>query len=183
MEAPAAGVVPRFIDFRGGEEIAEVLEDLARFAPHAVVVFRPESLPAGALAGVAAPVVGIVTEALPRPGRDLHPNWAYNLDELRRVDRGNVDRAICLDPLGWDAASALLPTWRCMPLPVADSLYRAPTPSRHPPRLVFIGHPSMHREDALLGLKHKFDLPHYAHGLMGEELRDVLAATDVGIAL
>jgi hypothetical protein len=183
MDRPAAGVTPRFVDFRGGDEIAPLLDDLARFDPHVVVVFRPESLPPGALAALAAPVVGVVTEALPRFGRSSHPSLDYNLAELRRVDRGNVDRAICVDPLGWEAASELLPTWRSLPLPVADAFYGAPRPSRHPPRIVYIGHASMHREEALLGLKHKFDLPHYAHALMGDELREVLAAGDVGIAL
>lgn len=183
MDGPAAGVVPRFFDFRDGAEIGAVLDGLAQFAPHAVVVFRPESLPAGALASVAAPVVGVVTETLPRAGRSSHPSLDYNLAELRKVDRGNVDRAICVDPLGFEATAELLPAWRSLPLPVADGLYRTPTPSRHPPRLLYIGHPSMHREDTLIGLKHKFDLPHYAHGLMGDELRAVLAASDVGIAL
>ena len=70
-----------------------------------------------------------------------------------------------------------------MPLPVADALYRRPTPSHRPPRVIFIGFSTMHRETSLVDLKHKFDLPHYAHGLMGEELREVLAASDAGINL
>jgi hypothetical protein len=183
MDGPTAGIQPCFFDFRGGTEIAPLLDGLARFAPHVVVCFRPESLPPGALAGVRAPVVGFVTEALPRAGRTSHPSLDYNLQELRRVDRGNVDRAICADPLGWDAAAELLPTWRSMPLPVADRLYRQPTPSRHPPRIVFVGHASWHREDTLIGLKHKFDLPHYAHALMGDQLQAMLAGSDVGISL
>lgn len=183
MDRPAGGVTPRFLDFRGGPDVGRLLEDLHRFRPHAVVVFRPDALPPGAMDGVAAPVVGMITEALPRAGRSSHPTLDYNLAELGRADRGNVDRVICADPLGWEAASALLPTWRSMPLPVADGLYAAPRPSAHPPRIVYIGHPTMHREDTLLGLKHKFDLPHYAHALMGQELREVLAGADVGIGL
>jgi hypothetical protein len=181
LQAPVDGIEPHFIDFRGGGEIAPLLDALRRCDPHVVVVFRPENLPAGALEGVAAPVVGFITEPLPRAGRTGHPNLDYNLAELRRVDRGNVDRVICFDPLGWEAAGELLPTWRCMPLPVADDLYHAPTAAHHPPRMVFIGYSTMHREETLLGLKHKFDLPHYAHALMGEDLRRVLAEADVGI--
>jgi hypothetical protein len=183
MPAAAAGVQPLFIDFRDGAPTAPVLEALERFDPHAVVLFRPENLPAGTFSGLRAPVVGFLTEPLPRHGRSSHPDLEYNLAELRRVDRDNVDRVICFDPLGWEAAAELLPTWRSMPLPVADDLYRRPTPSRRPPRVVFIGYSTMHRETALLSLKHEFDLPHYAHGLMGRELREVLAASDAGINL
>jgi hypothetical protein len=183
LEAPAKGVVPSFVDFRAGDEAEPMLAALAAADPHVVVVFRPDTIPPGALGGVRAPVLGFATEPLPRAGRSGHPELDYHLAELRKADRGNFDRVVCADPLGWEAASELLPTWRCLPLPVADSLYRAPVPSRRPPRIVFIGHPTMHRETALLGLKHQFDLPHYAHALLGDELRRVLAEADVGIAL
>jgi hypothetical protein len=183
MAEPTAGVQPRFVDYRSGADPAPMLDELAAFDPHAVVCFRPESLPAGALADVRAPVAGVLTEPLPRAGRTSHPDLDYNLAELRRADRDNVDRVICVDALGWEAASELLPTWRCMPLPVADWAYRAPQPSQHPPRMVFIGHSSIHRETALVGLKHEFDLVHYAHALMGEDLRHVLEQADVGLVV
>jgi hypothetical protein len=180
---PARGVQPLFVDYRGGAETAPMLEALERFDPHAVVCFRPEIFPAGTFAQLRAPVVGFITEPLPRAGRSSHQNLDYNLAELQKVDRGNVDRVICFDSLGWEAAAELVPAWRCMPLPVADWVYRRPTRSRHPPRVIFIGWSTMHRETALLGLKHDFDLPHYAHALMGDELREVLAGADVGINL
>jgi hypothetical protein len=183
MAAPAGGVQPMFIDFRGGAETAPLLDALDRFKPHAVVAFRPEIFPPGTFASVQAPVVGFLTEPLPRKGRPSHENLDYNLEELRKADPQNVDRVICFDSLGWEVADELLPVWRCMPLPVADSIYRSPTPSHHPPRAVFIGYSTMHRETALLGLKHQFDLPHYAHALMGDELREVLDAADIGINL
>jgi hypothetical protein len=41
----------------------------------------------------------------------------------------------------------------------------------------------MHREEHLLRAKHEFDIGHYAHGLMGDALRDALDAADVGINL
>ena len=183
MPFASAGVEPLYIDYRGGAETRPMLSALERFRPHAVVAFRPEIFPPGTFAEVAVPIVGFLTEPLPRTGRSSHPNLDYNLAELQRIDRNNVDRVICFDPLGWEAASELMPTWRCMPLPVNDLLYRRPTPSRHPPRIVFIGYSTMHRELALVGLKHEFDIRHYAHALMGEDLVDVLADTDVGINL
>ena len=182
LSAPAGGLQPAFVDFRGGAETAPMLDALHRFDPHVVVAFRPEILPPGAMESIAAPVVGFLTEPLPRAGdASPHQNQAYNLAELGKVDAGNVDRVIAFDPHGWDAAAALLPLWRAMPLPVDDRLYRAPRPSRRPPRIIFIGYSTMHREQSLIGLKHEFDLPHYAHALMGDGLRDVLWSADVGL--
>ena len=185
LNAPAGGLQPMFIDFRGGAETAPMLDALRRFDPHAVVVFRPEILPPQTMDAVAAPVLGFLTEPLPRTGTGddgpPHPNLAYNLAELTKIDRGNVDRVITFDPHGWDAAAELVPLWRAMPLPVDDRLYRAPRPSRRPPRIIFIGYSTMHREQSLVALKHELDLPHYAHALMGAELRDVLWSADVGL--
>jgi hypothetical protein len=181
MPYPSGGLLPAFFDFRGGAEVAPLLAALGRFQPHVIVAFRPETLPPGAFDGIRAPVVGFITEPLPRADREPHPNYDYNLAELARIDRGNVDRVICFDANSWDAATGLVPLWRAMPLPVDDRLYRAPRPSRRPPKVIFIGYSTMHREESLLGVKHEFDLPHYAHALMGEELRDVLAAADVGL--
>jgi hypothetical protein len=183
MPAPTAGVEPRFVDFRGGANTGELLSQLGAFAPDVVVVFRPEIIPAGLFGSLPTPVVGFATEPLPRAGEESHDNLEWNLIELDRADRSNFDRVICFDPYGWDAAVARLPAWRCMPLPVDDRLYRPVAPARRPPRAIFIGYSTMHRESYLLRAKHEFDIGHYAHGLMGEALRDTLAEADVGINL
>ena len=182
LSAPAGGIVPTFVAFRGRDDDVDVLRAALRAAdPHAIVAFRPEALPAGALAGIAAPVLGVVTEPLPRADREPHPNYSYNLEELGRIDRSNVDRVILTDANGWDAAAPLVPLWRAMPLPVDDRLYRAPRPTGRPPRTIFVGHSTLHREESLIGLKHEFDLPHYAHALIGPELEEVLEGADVGL--
>jgi hypothetical protein len=183
MAAPAGGIEPCFIDFRGGANTGELLAELGAFEPDVVVVFRPEIIPAGLFATLRAPIVGFATEPLPRAGEESHDNLEWNLVELDRADRANFDRVICFDPYGWAAAAARLPAWRCMPLPVDDRLFRNVTPARRPPRVIFIGYSTMHRERYLLRAKHEFDIGHYAHGLMGEELRETLAAADVGINL
>ena len=41
----------------------------------------------------------------------------------------------------------------------------------------------MHREQTLIGLKHEFDLPHYAYGLIGDDLREVLHEADTGLVV
>jgi hypothetical protein len=183
MLAPVGGVEPRFVDFRGGANTGELLSALDAFAPDVVVVFRPEIIPAGLFASLRAPVLGFATEPLPRAGEASHENLEWNLAELDRADRANFDRVICFDPYGWEAAAARLPAWRCMPLPVDDRLYRPVTPARRPPRVIFIGYSTMHRERYLLRAKHELDIGHYAHGLMGEALRETLAEADVGINL
>jgi hypothetical protein len=184
LNAPAGGLQPLFVDFRGGAQTAPMLDALRRFDPHAVVVFRPEILPPSTMDEIAAPVLGFLTEPLPHDAGTPsahHPNLDYNLAELAKVDRGNVDRVITFDPRGWEAAAALVPLWRAMPLPVDDRLYHRPRPSRRPPRIVFVGYSTMHREQSLIALKHELDLPHYAHALMAGELREVLWSADAGL--
>jgi hypothetical protein len=183
MHKPARGVDPRFIDFRGGANTGELLAELGVFEPDVVVVFRPEIIPSGLFASLRAPVLGFTTEPLPRVGEHSHDNLEWNLAELERADRGNFDRVVCFDPYGWEAAAARLPTWRCMPLPVDDRLFRPVKRARRPPRVIFVGYSTMHREQYLLGVKHALDIGHYAHGLIGEELAETLDAADVGINL
>ena len=183
MHRPAGGVDPRFIDFRGGANTGELLTELGVFDPDAVVVFRPEIIPSGLFASLRAPVLGFTTEPLPRAGEPSHDNLEWNLAELERADRGNFDRVVCFDPYGWEAAAARLPAWRCMPLPVDDRLYRPVKPARRPPRVIFVGYSTMHREQYLLGVKHALDIGHYAHGLIGDDLVETLDAADVGINL
>lgn len=72
---------------------------------------------------------------------------------------------------------------RDRPLPVDDRLFADVRPWRHPPRALFLGRSTEHREALLIPSKHEHDVLHYAHGLTGESLRAVLAQTDVGIAL
>jgi hypothetical protein len=182
LSAPAGGLVPTFVPFRGRDDDAEALRAALRAAdPHVVVAFRPEALPAGALHDVEAPVLGVITEPLPRADRKPHPNYDYNLAELARIDAANVDRVITTDANSWDAAAPLVPLWRAMPLPVDDRLYRAPRPTGRPPRTIFVGHSTQHREESLIGLKHDFDLPHYAHALIGPELEEVLEGADAAL--
>jgi hypothetical protein len=73
--------------------------------------------------------------------------------------------------------------WRARPLPVDDRLFAPVRPMRRPPRALFLGESTEHREHLLLFSKHDHDVLHYAHGLAGDKLAEVLASADVGIAL
>lgn len=176
-------LVPAFFDVRDGIDPAPAVAAAAAFDPHVAVVFRPDGLAGGALDPITAPVLGVLTESLPRPGRSSHAILDHNLAQLRRLEPHAIDRALVCDPLGFATAAEILPAWRSMPLPVADHLFRAPQRSAHPPRMVTLGPSTPYREHAIIGLKHKFDLLHYAHGPRGEELEAVLRSADVGLVV
>jgi hypothetical protein len=168
-----------FVDVRGRDDDADAIAARLRdHAPEAVVAFRPDAIPPGALDAIknGARVLGVVTDPL--------AGNAYTQAELARADAAVFARVIVTDPASADAARDLgLPVWRTLPLPVADHLFRAPRPTRRPPRIIYLGHSTMHREETLIGLKHEFDLPHYAAGLMGDDLREVLHEADVGLVV
>ena len=73
--------------------------------------------------------------------------------------------------------------WRARPLPIDDRLYADPKPSRRPPRALFVGRSTDHREWILTPAKHSHDVVHYTHGLTGDALAQALQNADVGIAL
>ncbi|MBI5105942.1 MAG: hypothetical protein HZB46_13360 [Solirubrobacterales bacterium] len=172
-----------FVDHRGGADAGPMLRAVRALEPDVVVVFRPEIVPAGAFDGLPALTLGFNTEPLPR-GTDAHPDQLWRLGELAQTDTGQFDRIITFDPLSAQAAHAAgVPVWRSLPLPVADGLYGEVRPMRHPPRLLFLGYSTDHRERWLMDVKHHFDLLHVAHGVHGQRLHDLFARTDVAINL
>jgi hypothetical protein len=86
----------------------------------------------------------------------------------------------CSPAAGYDRA---LGVWRALPLPVDDALFAPVRRSASPPRPLFLGASTPHREGVLIGAKHAHEVVHYAHGLVGARLAEVLAAADVGIGL
>jgi hypothetical protein len=190
--APAGGVEPFFIDHRGGADPAPVRVALDEIGPDIVVVFRPETLPAGFLRGVAALTLGFNTEPIPRDASgSVHPEQAFRLSELAQTDASQFDRIITFDPMGAATAeSAGIPVWRSVPLPVADHLYAdLLRPPARRPRVTFIGYSTEHREHWLTPVKHEFDVLHVvtglriAAGLDGSSTRELWGSIDVGINL
>ena len=172
-----------FLEFRSGADAARMRQRLDAFDPHVVLVFRPEIVPAGALADLNAIVVGFLTEPLPRTGTVVHPDLERRLDDFRAVDPGNFDRLISFDPLMAETAAAIAPVWRSIPLPVADRYYADLHPTRGAARALFLGRSTPHREHFLLPAKHAYDLLHIAHGVGADRLETLLAEHDVGINL
>jgi hypothetical protein len=174
-----------FIEFRESKDPRPMRAAVDRFEPDALVVFRPETLPAGALADLPVPVLGFLTEPVPRTlsGRP-HPDLAKRGRDLERLDPANIDRLVSFDPLIAPVAERIFPIWRSLPIPVADHLFRAPGPLRvDPMRLVFVGRSTPHRETFLRPVKAVHDLLHVAFGAGVDELEGLLADHDVTLNL
>jgi len=157
LGAPAGGLDPLFVDFREGGDPEALLASVEAFAPHVVIAFRPEILPAGLLAGVAAVTVGYATGS-----------------GLAELDAGAFDRLVTDAP----AAGA---AWRALPLPVDDAFFADVRPARFPPRVLFAGDSTEYRERLLVDAKHEHDLLHVVHGIHGERLHELFDRVDVAI--
>ena len=183
----AAGTAlrPRFFDFRAGvgADMTALRDALEGWGSHVVVVFRPEIIPPGALHGLRAATLGFVTEPLKRAGGTEHPDLDWRESELALTDPANFDRIVAFDPHVAATADRHAPVWRSLPLPVDDRIYRPVAPSAPVPRILFVGYSTEHRERFLINAKHSYDVLHYAHGLHGDELREVFARTDVALNL
>jgi hypothetical protein len=181
----SARVRTTYVDFREGADAEAMRAALDRFAPHAVVVFRPEIIPAGAFDGLNALTIGFLTEPIPRgSARKAHIDLRRRREDLRKADRGSWDRTVAFDPMIVPTADEILPVWRALPIPVADRFYAGGgerVRADGPPRLAFIGRSTPHREQFLRHPKHELDILHVAFGLHGEELDELMARIDVAV--
>lgn len=175
--------VTRFLDAPDDGDAQALRRDLDAFRPHAVVAFRPEALPRGALAGLRVATLGFLTEPV---GRDV-AGRTRGLDrrqaELARVDPASFDRVASVDPLvaGTEGGP---PVWRSLPLPVADRLYRDVRPLGGKPRALVVGRSTSHRKAMLAAADDTHPgLVHQAGGAGPAELGSLLDAHDVGINL
>ncbi len=183
LEEPAEGVEPSFIDFRAGAAPMPLIDALGELDPDVVLVFRPEIVPPRLLESLRAITIGYLTEPLPRPNGNDHPDLKARLQALNEVDPGNFDRIVSFDPLIAQTAGAVLPVWRSLPLPVADSLFMDLRERSDPPALLFVGRSTEHRERMLEQVKRAHSIAHIGHGLFGAPLRRLFAACDVQLNL
>jgi hypothetical protein len=188
LDERSARVRTAYVDFREGADAEAMRVALDRFAPHAVVVFRPEIVPAHTFDGLRAVTIGFLTEPIPRVGparnRKAHPDLRRRRADLRKADPGNFDRTVAFDPLIVPTADAILPVWRALPIPVADRFYRSASDRADgAPKLAFVGRSTPHRESFLRHPKHELDILHVAFGLHGDELDTLMREVDVAINL
>jgi hypothetical protein len=183
LEHPVDGVNPTFLDFRAMAPPEPLLTKLQELDPDVVLVFRPEIVPERLFEPLRAMRIGYLTEPLPR-GRDSnHPDLLSRMRDLEAVDPDNFDRIVSFDPLIADTAGSVLPVWRSLAIPVADSLFME-TPARaYPPRLLFVGRSTEHREEMLAPVKQNHPIVHIGHGLHGERLVRFLKHADMQLNL
>jgi hypothetical protein len=181
LSAPAGGLVPTWIEYRGDAVALRAALDATR--PGVVVVFAPAAVPAGALAGLGALTLGFDLEPLPRTSEArVRPQALFGLMELSRADPGQFDRLVTTDPLAGAAArGAGVDVWRSLPLPVDDAWFAPVRRPARPPRIAYLGPSTEHRERWLVGAKHRFDVLHVAHGLWGDRLRARLDRIDIAL--
>jgi hypothetical protein len=184
LEERSRRVQTVFVEFRAGGDADAMLAQLRAFAPHVVVAFRPEVLPAGVFAQLPVAVVGFLTEPIPRTrGHRAHADLRRRRVDMEAMDTGNVDRLVAFDPLIVPTADAFMRVWRSLPLPVADRLYTPVRPPRGRPSILFIGRSTEHRERFLARPKIELDVIHAAFGIGGDELARLLQAHDIGVNL
>jgi hypothetical protein len=183
LEQPANGLDPVFLDFRAAAPPEPLIARLEELDPDVVVVFRPEIVPEGLFEPLRAVTIGYLTEPLPRERRAGHPDLVSRMRDLEEVDAGNFDRIVSFDPLIAETAASVLPVWRSLPIPVADSLFMDVRERARPPRLLFVGRSTEHREELLAPVKRCHPIVHIGHGLFGERLVRFLERADVQLNL
>jgi len=183
LERESDGLQPTFLDFHTAAAPGPLLAKLEQLRPHVVLVFRPEIIPPKLFHGLDAVTIGYLTEPLPREARSEHPDLSVRMWWLEQVDSSNFDRIVCFDPLIAQSASEVLPVWRSLPIPVADSLFMDVPERGDPVRLLFIGRSTEHREELLAPIKRAHPIVHIGHGLFGEPLRRTLRRSDVQLNL
>jgi hypothetical protein len=182
IEQDTADVTVTFVDHRAGRDAAPMRAALDAFAPDAVILFRPETVPAGVLADLPAPIVGFLTEPISRAaggGGALHWDLESRRRALAQLDRANVDRLVSFDPLIVPTADEVMEVWRSLPIPVSDRLYGPVRRVTGTPRMIFIGRSTVHRERFLVDVKHRYDTLHVAFGIQADDLERLLETYDI----
>ena len=178
LGAPAGDVTPAFVDQRETDDPAKLVAAVAATRPDAIVALRPRLLDGATLRAE----TGALTLAV--AGDELDTHFGRDVWTVDRPPAGPLpprpagyDRVLATDPLlarEWRA-------WRSAPLPVDDRFFADPAGGGHAMRLLFLGESTAWRERFLIESKHHYDLSHYAFGLDGDELAEVLANTTIGV--
>jgi hypothetical protein len=177
LGAAAGDVEPAFVDHRETDAAGDVVDRVKATRPDVVIALRPDLVPGDALAAeTGALALAVVAEEFDvRWETDV---WQPTFPAGEPPPRpAGYDRVLATDPLlarEWGA-------WRSAPLPVDDAYFLPWRTGERTPRVLFLGESTAWRERWLVEPKHHYDLSHYAYGLAGEPLREVLEATNIGV--
>jgi len=183
LTSAGGGLEPAFFDYRATAPHGPLLGDLEALDPDVVLVFRPEVIPHGLFDSLRAVTIGYLTEPLPRRKFRRHTDLRARMWWLRQVDPGNFDRIVSFDPLIAQTAGSVIPVWRSLPIPVDDRLFGDVRERGRPPRLLFLGRPTEHREKIMAPIRRSYDIVHIGHGLAGPALEHALERADVQLNL
>jgi hypothetical protein len=172
LRPPSRRIRPALADVRPGADASSLRAAVAAAVPHVVVLLEPHGVPAGALGSTRAATLAFVDEE----SAPLADDGAPLADALPAA--ADFDRVVSVTP---GASIGGRATWRSLPRPVADDLYAPVRSSGRSPRALVLAEETPYRERMLIRAKHERDVLHYAHGLWGDALRDVLRRVDVGI--
>ncbi|HEV3001485.1 MAG TPA: hypothetical protein VGW75_12160 [Solirubrobacteraceae bacterium] len=189
---PRRSLAATFVDTRGAAPAA-VGAALAAARPDVVVALGVAEHDGQVLNECRAPVLGVVVPPDRPPAWVLRaaapgqPPDAAALAAAAAHERARLwapgspgeacDRLVALDPI--DAVGARL--WRTIAPPVDDGLFAPVASARRPPRIVFAGPSTEHRERWLAPATHLHDVRHVAHGVTPDRLKRLLEDVDVAL--
>jgi hypothetical protein len=104
---------------------------------------------------------------------------AFEESPLAAADLSGYARVVAHDPL----VARHLDVRRSPPWAVDDALFLGHRPPPDPVKPLFLGESTYDREHVIIDAKHHYELSHYAYGLTGERLEEVLEATNVGVVV
>jgi hypothetical protein len=181
--APAEGFSYGHLRVDPGASLADVLATREGPPVDVSIVLDPESFARAELAALPGATVGVLTEARSEGGGSdtTSGRRRRRAEESAREPPIPLDRLVSLDPARTGEALAGSEIWRAMAPPVSDAMFAEVRKLHRAPRVLSIGRWSEHREAMLLPAKHHHDLLQVIHGVVGEELGELLVEYDVGV--
>ena len=180
--APAQGFSYASLRADPGASLGDLLATRTGRPVDVSVVLDPESFAREELAALPGATLGVLTEA-PSAGEGSGDSARDHgrVGEAAVEPPSPLDRLVSLDPARTGEVRAGSEIWRAMAPPVCDAMFAEVRVLHHAPRVLAIGRWSEHREAMLLPAKHHHDLLQVIHGVVGEELGELLAEYDVGV--
>lgn len=184
--APAHGFSYARLPVDPGARLIAALGARERLPVDVSVALDPQRYAPAELSALPGATVGILTEERARNARGARSAAGGGGRETPREDQWGeapcpLDRLVTLDPARTGEVLAGSEIWRALAPPVSDAMFADVRALHRAPSVLAIGRSSAHREAMLLPAKHHHDLLQVIHGVVGEELAELLGEYDVGV--